>query len=102
MRDSFGSEAPNLYINLSPSIRSCCYQVGAEFKGYFSDSTLESKGNYYFDLAGENIRQALNCGVKLENISDANACTCCTKDDFFSYRRQGAKAGRMMSVIMLR
>ena len=40
-------------------------------------------------------------GVRPENRHDLTACTCCNTDEFFSYRAEGPKSGRMMAVIGL-
>ncbi len=85
-----------------PCIRDCCYQVGHEFKEYF-DSGLRQKGReLYLDLAELNRSQLIDSGVSPGNIDDSGACTCCRNGEFFSFRREGESAGRMMSVIMLK
>ena len=56
---------------------------------------------YFLDTPLVNQRQLLKAGIKKENIYDCGTCTSCSRD-FFSYRRQGEQAGRMLSVMMLR
>ena len=101
MQDSFSSRPQDMLCALGASIRSCCYEVGPEFKNYFSQGLIERGSKVFLDLAGLNYSQLLEAGVPAENITDSCLCTFCQKDDFFSYRRDGAAAGRMMSVIML-
>ena len=101
MKKKFGSRAKNLKVVLGPCIRSCCYEVGKDFRRFFPGSVLERKNRLYFDLAGVNQKQLQKAGVKKRNIFDSRICTCCNHR-FFSYRRQGARAGRMVSLIMLK
>ena len=95
------TEPRHLKAAFGPAIRSCCYQVGEEFQAYFPDETRKRSDGFYLDLVLVNKNQLLGLGVKAENIFDCNLCTCCDSR-FFSYRREGAKAGRMISVVMLR
>jgi copper oxidase (laccase) domain-containing protein len=45
-------------------------------------------------------RQLAELGVRDEDVSDSGVCTCCDRN-YFSYRRDGAAAGRMVSLLML-
>ncbi len=101
MRQQWGTDIRKVKAALGPSIRPCCYEVGEEFKKYFPNRVLEREGCHYFDLPAENKNQLLRAGVLEENISDASACTYCD-ERYFSYRREGPKAGRMISLMMLR
>lgn len=87
-------------VAFGPVIRSCCYQVGEEFSKYFPQEVTRYKNEYYLDLLKVNTQQLLNLGVREENILDSGICTCCD-EEFFSYRREGKSAGRMISVMML-
>ena len=51
-------------------------------------------GKYQVDLWEANRKELLACGVKNENIEVAGMCSVCHPDLFFSYRREGEKAGR--------
>jgi polyphenol oxidase len=51
------------------------------------------------DLAAANRWQLENAGVAPERISACGLCTSCRNDWFFSYRREGARTGRMMAAI---
>jgi copper oxidase (laccase) domain-containing protein len=48
-----------------------------------------------------NRHQLLAAGVLPRNIFDCKTCTFCGKN-YFSYRRDKEKAGRMLSIIMLK
>jgi len=101
MQQRWGTDVRKVRAVLGPSIRPCCYEVGEEFKKYFPNRVLERKGCHYFDLPAENKDQLLRSGILEENIADAAACTYCDAR-YFSYRREGPKAGRMISLMMLR
>jgi copper oxidase (laccase) domain-containing protein len=62
---------------------------------------FKRKGKIFLDLAQANLLQLQKSGVKEKNIYDCGMCTSC-QQDFFSYRRDGQNAGRMMSVIMIK
>ena len=57
------------------------------------------KNCYPFDLSGENLAQLLKLGVKRKNVKLSKTCTY-EDPRFFSYRREGENAGRMMSAIV--
>ncbi len=80
-----------------PCIRSCHYEVGPEFKDHFPLTQKHSK--YFFDLAAENKRQLVDCGVKEDNIADCGRCTVCENDRFYSFRKEKDDAGRMVSFL---
>ena len=102
MCKEFKGRPEYLQVAFGPAIRSCCYEVGSEFKHFFSGGLIERDGRYYLDLLGINKRQILDSGVKEANIFDSGICTFCKNEDFFSYRKEGKSCGRIMSVIMLR
>ena len=101
MREKYSSQPSDLKIVLGPSLRECCYLVGVEFRDYFPSHVKERGGHLYLDLIGVNRDQLLQVGVRQENIFDSGICTYCHKN-YFSFRRDGAKAGRMISLMMLK
>ena len=100
MQDKYASRCYDCKIVLGPSIRECCYQVGEEFRDYFPLHVKERAGHLYLDTIGANRDQLLRLGIRQENIFDSGICTCCDKN-CFSFRRDGLKAGRMISLMML-
>jgi len=54
------------------------------------------------DLRAANRWQLTDAGVPEKQIDVSDLCTACRTDLLFSYRREGAKTGRMMAVIALR
>ena len=103
MQKEFGTKVDNLHAELGPRIKGCCYEVGNEFRQLFSQNFLfEKYGRLYLDLSEVNKAQLLGLGMPEGNIYDSGACTYCNNDSTFSFRKEGVKSGRMMSVIMLR
>src|ERR1700674_645211 len=54
------------------------------------------------DLRAANRWQLADAGVPESKIAVSDLCTACRTDLLFSYRREGAKTGRMMAVIGVR
>jgi copper oxidase (laccase) domain-containing protein len=58
---------------------------------------MQQAGN--LDLAVENRTQLTRAGVKPERIEQVGGCTFCNPAQFFSWRRDHDRAGRMISFI---
>lgn len=94
MREEFGSRLEDILAAIGPGIGKCCYEVGADVAGNFGES-----GATRIDLAMHNRRQLAAIGLTPSHIDILPACTFCQTEDFFSYRREGLLAGRMISFI---
>ena len=105
MSDRFGSRPQDLVIAIGPAIGECCYEVGAEVAGQFSNvfpERAEFKAPVRINLAEATIRQLRRNGGNVRQIDSSGLCTRCLKDSFHSYRRDGQAAGRMFSAIKIR
>jgi len=99
-----GSNAADLLVALGPSIGPCCYEVGPDVEaafgpsgvGFFVAGTTDRK---HLDVAAANLAQLVEAGIDPSRIDRVSHCTRCRGDLFFSYRRDGAHAGRMISVV---
>lgn len=99
-----GSRADDLLVALGPSIGPCCYEVGPEVEAAFGPSgagffVAGAAGRKHLDVAAANRAQLDEAGIAASRIDSVNHCTKCREDLFFSYRRDGAHAGRMISVV---
>jgi YfiH family protein len=94
MRSEFGSDPENVYAVIGPGIGPCCYGVGVDVARQFG---LREAGN--LDLSGENRTQLIAAGLKAGRIEQVGGCTFCTPAQFFSWRRDHDRAGRMISFI---
>jgi len=101
LKKQFQVNAKDLKVAFGPSIRFCCYEVSREFKSLFPKALRPRGGRLFLDLPLENKKQLLKAGVSGKNIFDCGICTHCNPN-YFSYRRQGDRAGRMISLMMLK
>jgi polyphenol oxidase len=84
---------------IGPGIGPCCYEVGDEVLAAFEPLGHGVAAGGMLDL-GEVARRLLReAGV--ERIEAAGMCTSCAGDRFFSYRREGDRAGRQAGVAWL-
>ncbi len=104
----YGTSPENLVVAVGLGIRQCCFEVGSDLvsdftnKGYDLEKLLvEAKKpeKKMFDLHGLIRKILLEAGVSDDNIEEIGLCTCCNPELFHSYRRDGEKAGRMLSLI---
>jgi len=98
----FAVDPRDLFAAIGPGIGECCYKVGPEvaieFRKYFPErADLDGKTN--INLAEANRRQLLDAGMMGDRIETIEACTSCDANLYHSYRREGARAGRMVSFI---
>jgi len=100
MNQTWVSEIKNIKAYFGPAIRSCCYEVGEEFKDYFPSELTEREGRFYLDLPDVNRKRLLELGIEPQHIGDCGVCTCCDQN-YFSHRREKGQAGRMISLIYL-
>ncbi len=101
MQKKFGTKPKDVLAAFGPSIKTCCYQVGKEFFRIFPQAVEQRHGSWYLNLLLVNQRHLLEAGLKRRQIFDCGLCTGCSPR-FFSYRREGERAGRMLSLMMLR
>ena len=101
----FGSRPEDLVVAIGPGICAACYSVGPEvarqFEPWFPER-IDLEHSARIDLAEANRRQLLAAGVPEGNIVAGAPCTACRPEEFFSHRRNPAKASRMVSAIGIR
>jgi len=102
-----GAEPHEILAAIGPSIGRCCLQVGAEVHESFHERwgaahtrRILVKGDpWSLDLPAANLIQLREAGLRTSNVAFVQHCTCCRKDLFFSYRRDGRKSGRMLNFV---
>lgn len=107
MEARWHSRPENVRAAIGPSIGVCCYEVGPEvarrFGTWIPETILETEQAHspgiHLDLRAINAAQLEAAGIT--NIWKSAECTFCAPDRFFSYRRERAQAGRMLSFIGL-
>jgi hypothetical protein len=107
MRAAFGTEPEQLVAGLGPAIGPCCYTVGHEVAaamGYalpdWTKVMTPEGDSWKLDLSGANAQQLTAAGVK--HIEQANLCTACNQDEFFSHRGSNGRTGRFAVMAFLR
>lgn len=106
----YGTAAKNVCVAIGPHIRNCCYIVDEDRASYFrrtfcddcvtvyesgSDDCSSKNWNtnggklYRLSLEKANLAVLAKIGVRDENISVADDCTCCSRI-FGSFRRESA------------
>ncbi len=109
MAEEFGTRAADLLVAIGPSIGPCCYEVGESvtqaahlsFGLWAYDTLIERDQRTHFDLWAANRLQLEEIGVPSEQIQLTGLCTSCHVDQFFSYRAEHGKTGRLAGVIAL-
>lgn len=117
MSERYGSDPSDLVAAIGPSICQDCYEVSADVISRFQESFPEElwpelyregriaeDGQRRFQL---NLQRAcaenfLRAGMRAENISVPDLCTCCNPQLLFSHRASGGRRGNLASVLMLR
>ena len=100
-KKEFGCKPEDFTLLFGPAIQKCCYEISEGMAILFDEDCLIRRNGEKpkLDLIYANLKQFLNCGVKEEKIFVANDCTCCNREMFHSFRRDGDKAGRMIAFI---
>jgi YfiH family protein len=98
---ALGATPETLSAWLGPSIGPCCYEVGGEVAAQFAGDFVRAGcgGGYRLDLRAVNVAQLEAAGVPPSAIAVHPACTKCGGEEYASYRRDGARAGRMIALI---
>jgi YfiH family protein len=108
MRRELRVDPARVLIAVGPGIRSCCLEVGPEVADAFNTAYPGAQlcaprpghpGKHLLDLPAALELQWREEGVSPENVFDLGLCTRCRPQEFFSYRAEGPRAGRMMAVI---
>ena len=107
-----GESSTPLVAVIGPSIGSCCYEVdepvlsalGERFPARLAGVTRPSSaGHAFVDLAALALIDLQHCGVQADRCAVIpDVCTRCNTERFHSYRRDGARAGRLIHHISTR
>ncbi|EYF02529.1 peptidoglycan editing factor PgeF [Chondromyces apiculatus] len=109
LRELAGAEA-TLCASVGPHIEACCFEVGEDVAKDLAGcsplgeaAVIRREGERpRVDLRAVVRAQLEEAGVAAEAIDDVRGCTVCDEARFFSYRRQGARSGRLLSAIVVR
>lgn len=93
MDAAFGTKRGDLEAAIGPGIGLCCFEVGPEVAREFGP--YEGGAKTYLDL--QKINRELLQEAGIGKVYEANACTYCEGLNYFSFRREGERTGRMIS-----
>lgn len=102
---ALGADRAEIRAAIGPCIGVAAFEVGEEVAAAFSDLGLgdavrpRAGARPTIDLAGAVERQLRAAGVAARHVDRGEHCTVADRDDFFSYRRDGARGGRMAALI---
>lgn len=108
LRSRFGARPTELLAAIGPGIRGCCFEVGPEVSARFEEQypgmplqrpNPANPSRALLDLPQALRLQLAEAGVRASHIFDAGLCTKCNAAEFFSYRGEGPRSGRLMAVI---
>lgn len=112
MEREYGTTPKDLIVAIGPSICQDCYEVSEDVIEKFQkafpreqwDGLFYQKenGKYQLDLWEANRQIFLEAGVKPENISMPNLCTCCNPQLLFSHRASKGKRGNLAAFLALK
>ena len=110
MINQLGCRPENIMAVIGPSIGPCCYEVGPDVISASRESFTNSTGlligrngnnnHAHFDMWEANRRQLAASNVG--QIIQAQICTACHTDEFFSHRAEKGRTGRFGVMIGLR
>ncbi len=97
----FRSAAGDIQIAIGPGIGPCCYEVGPEFEEWFSSQMEIRNERRFLDLKKAAVARLIRAGLSSAQIVSSPWCSSCERELCFSYRRDGAETGRMMTCAMI-
>lgn len=109
LRERYGADPAAMAAAIGPCIGREVYEVGPEVAAEFARAVGgehvlpagPSRPREHIDCFGAVRAQLVACGVPARSIDGTELCTV-RSPDFFSFRRDGARSGRMGAVIVPR
>lgn len=108
MQRNFNVRAETLYAAVGPGIGAHKYEVDRPVREAFRkgsghwDRIAKERdlGKWQLDLRQSCELQLRDAGLDPDRVDAAKECTCCHKELFFSYRRDGGRTGRQMGFVV--
>lgn len=106
MIDKYNCSVSNIQVVIGPHIKVNNYEVSKDLIDKFASLDVPNyykvnKNKFFLDLEQINIMLLKRMGIRGANIINTNFCTVDNNDKFYSYRQDGATAGRIGTVIEL-
>jgi YfiH family protein len=109
MVKDFSCRPSSILTVMGPGIEKCCYRVKEDVIEEFEKNQISVQSfisqaenrSFSLDLKGIILEQLMLHGLSRNQIHHAPFCTFCSHLPLPSFRREGKRAGRSLSVIML-
>lgn len=113
MQEEYGSKPEDIAVFIGPSICENCYEVSTDVAEQFLDSYSKEEakhivkcgkepGKYQLNLQLANYYNLLHAGIRPENISISDICTCCNPKLLFSHRASKGRRGILCGFIYIK
>jgi len=105
MIENLGVLSSDIYIAIGPGLQKECFEVRSDVYNHFPGEYLEihkDTSKRYLNLAGYLNQKLISINVPAKQIYLHNDCTKCNHEQYYSYRRDGDKSGRMLGIIGVR
>ncbi len=109
LADARAAGARRFVAAIGPCIGACCFEVGVDVAAQIASVShgQEIVARRAGDKAYVDLRRAVRAQLAREGLADSDiedvaGCTKCDAARFFSFRRDGANAGRHLGVIVAR
>ncbi len=108
LRSVIGGEG-ELVAAIGPHIEACCFEVGDDVAAQLAGCSGAGEAAVIAGGEGRKTRVDLRKIVRAQleavgvtAVDDVRGCSVCERERFHSYRRDGARSGRMLSAIVAR
>lgn len=107
LREAVGGRG-ELVAAIGPHIETCCFEVGEDVAAQLAASSTLGAAAVVSGEGGKarvDLRRIVRAQLEAAGIAaidDVRGCSVCERERFHSYRRDGARSGRMLSAIVAR
>jgi len=106
---SLAGSTVDIVAAVGPHIEACCFEVGPDVAQTLARACSDQhvvvpgkRGRPHVDLRRVIHAQLVQAGVRPNDIDHVRGCSVCDRVRFFSYRRDGARSGRLLAAIVAR
>lgn len=102
MREHFGTDPTHCYAYVGTCIDECSFEVDADVADHFAASFKrwdEEKQKFFLDLKASNASILNKGGIPMAQIESSVYSTVLNNDEYFSYRKEKGRCGRMLGLI---
>lgn len=101
MASKFNTSPEDIYAAVGPFIQKNCYEVGSEVSSQFPESSYEllESGKALLDLGYVALSLLKKCRIPEKQIEISQDCTYSRNSQYHSYRRDGDRTGRQVSLL---